>query len=890
MTSPLLLVDGMYLTFSSFYANPHMRTMGGVPTGAVFGFVSRIEAMLDELGPKRVVVAFDSREKTFRHELLPQYKAKRDAPPEELIEQLPLIAEYLDQRRIPAMSRPGIEADDIIAALTHRHRKDGGEVIIFTADKDLFQLVGPGVRLYHPKSKTLLDERGIEEMYGVPPRRIVDYLALCGDSSDNVPGVPGIGEKSAQKLIARFDSLDSLIAAAREETGDKLLQKVADHLDALHLSRRLIDLSRPALPPFDESIPDFQPAPPRELASLFERLAFGSLAVRMGIETGKAEALPERQTHIVRDDSDIRRMRQALEGEELIGIDVETSELRPHAARLIGLSLVGEKDRFYLPLTGPAEDGPFLKPEAAREALAPLLENGKIGKGGHNLKFDLIHLKHKGFSVAGELDDSMVLGYLLHPNRRNHQLKDMSGEYLGVSQRSYADLTGSGRNARPIDEIPVSEVAEYCADDSECSRRLVKGLAPVLEERGLADLYRRVEMPLLNVLADMEALGVRVDQPFLELSRRALSRRLDSLTLEICNLAGVSFNINSSQQLGEVLFEKMNLPAGKKTRKTGAYSTDNEVLAELAGVPVVDRIIEYRALKKLLSTYVVALAGELDSDSRVHTSYNQAVAATGRLSSSNPNLQNIPVGEIGGVIMRKAFVATPGMRLLAADYSQVELRVMAHFSEDPSLMEAFRNDLDIHGHTAGQVFSGREDLSESEKRRRAKIVNFSILYGTGPFSLGKELGVPFGEAKELIDRFFATYAGVRRFIDQTLVRAEESALVTTLLGRRRDIPEIQSSNRSEKENGQRMAVNTIIQGSAADLIKLAMIRIARELKGKGSRMLLQVHDELVFEYPPEEEAFLMDLVRREMEHAFELKVPLKVDLKSGPSWGEMQKK
>ncbi len=890
MTHPLLLIDGMYLTFSSFYANPQMRTMGGVPTGAVFGFISRVEAMLDELSPGQVVVAFDSREKTFRHQLLPQYKAKRDAPPEELIRQLPLIEEYLQLRNIPLLRQPGVEGDDIIAALTHRQRQAGGEAIIFTADKDLFQLVGPGVRVYHPKEKTLLDERGIHDLYGVRPDRIVDFLALCGDSSDNIAGVPGIGEKSAQKLLDRFASLDSLIAAAVLESKDKLLLKVAQNLESLRLSRRLVDLSPAALPPFTQTVPGFDPAPRQALAPLLERLAFSSLATRLGIETEVDEQEPVRpvgHTLIVRNPDDVAAMQAALRTEPRIGVDVETSDLRPHAARLIGLSMVGESGRFYIPLAGPAADGPFLSLEQAVTATAPLLGEPAIAKAGHNLKFDLIHLLHKGFTVRGEFDDSMVLGYLLHPNRRNHQLKDMSGEYLKIRQRSYADLTGSGKGSRPLQDVPVAETAEYCADDSQCALKLVQLLAPTLAEKGLQSLYRDVEMPLLGVLADMESLGIRVDKTFLELSRRALTRRIDSLTLEICSLAGFSFNINSSQQLGELLFEKMNLPSGKKTRKTGAYSTDTEVLAELAGVPIVDRIIEYRALKKLLSTYVVALAEELDGDCRVHTSYNQAVAATGRLSSSNPNLQNIPVGEIGGISMRKAFVAAPGLKLLAADYSQVELRVMAHFARDPSLIEAFTNNLDIHRHTADQVFAGRDDLSAMEKRRRAKIVNFSILYGTGAYSLGKELGVSFNEAKELIDRFFSTYAGVRRFIDDTLARAEQEAMVTTFLGRRRDIPEIQSSNRSVRENGQRMAVNTIIQGSAADLIKLAMIRIADRLRGRRSRMLLQVHDELVFEYPADEELFLSELVKREMEQVARLEVPLRVDLKSGVNWGEM---
>lgn len=889
MDRPLLLIDGMYLIFNSFYANPHMRTMSGQPTGAIFGFISRVEAMMNELRPEAVVVALDSREKTFRHDLLTGYKAKRDAPPEELIAQLPLVEEYLSLRNIPLLRRPGLEGDDIIAVLTHRETAQGKSVVIFSADKDLFQLVRDGVRIYHPKNRQLLDAQGIEEQYGIRPERIVDYLSLCGDSSDNIPGVPGIGDKGAQKLLNQYESLEALIEAAEARSGDKLLLKVADNLEALKLSRRLVDLSKEALPPYDDAVPPFNPAPVQNLAPLLDRLAFSSLSERLGVTQETSTPLPFKETRIVRTETDLLQLVKALEHEPVIGIDVETSDLRPHIADLIGLSLVSPGHRFYIPLMGPLTEGPYLPREKVIAATAPILANPKIRKAGHNIKFDLSHLHRHGFTVEGVGDDSMVLGYLLHPNRRNHQLKDMSSEYLRVAQKTFDELTGSGKNARPLVEVPVAEIAEYCADDSDCSLQLVQQLRPALADKGLEPLYGEVEMPLLSVLAGMEATGVRVDRAYLELSRRTLSRRIDALTMEIFDLAKCTFNLNSSQQLGELLFEKMNLPSGKKTRKTGAYSTDTEVLSELAGVPIVDLIIEYRGLRKLLSTYVVGLADELDADSRVHTSYNQAVAATGRLSSSNPNLQNIPVGEIGGVVMRKAFTASPGWRLLAADYSQVELRVMAHFAEDPALINSFVNGLDIHSHTAEHVFAGREDLTEAEKRRRAKIVNFSILYGSGPYSLGKELGVSFAEAKELIDRFFVTYAGVRRFIDETLAKAEQDPVVTTYLGRRRDIPEIQSSNRNVRENGQRMAVNTIIQGSAADLIKLAMIRIAGQLAGKQSRMLMQVHDELVFEYPPEEETWLLEMVRREMEQVASLRVPLKVDLKAGENWGEMTK-
>ncbi|HDP93810.1 MAG TPA: DNA polymerase I, partial [Candidatus Aminicenantes bacterium] len=510
-----------------------------------------------------------------------------------------------------------------------------------------------------------------------------------------------------------------------------------------------------------------------------------------------------------------------------------------------------------------------------------------IAKTGHNLKFDILHLCSHGMKVKGIADDTMVMSYLLYPNRRSHKLKELSAEFLSFHQTTWDELVGKGRSQNPIAEIPVERVAAYCVADSHLSLRLAEKLGRELQSMHLDKLYRDLEIPLIEALTEMEYRGVFVDRDFLYQAAEKMKKRIDALAEEIFDLAKVRINLNSPQQLGELLFEKMNLPVVKRTRKTRSYSTDNDVLTELRGYPIVDRILEYRTLQKLYSTYLRGLLDHLDSQDRVHSSFNQTVTATGRLSSSAPNLQNIPVSEMGGVNVRRAFSGDRGTRLMSADYSQVELRVMAHFSVDPELIRAFRSGIDIHAHTAERVFSKRLDLDPGERRRRAKIINFSILYGSGAYSLSKELGVGFSEAKRFIDEYFNTFAGVRRFIEDALEKSREELRVFTLMGRMRPIPEITSVNRNVRENGQRMAINTIIQGSAADIIKQAMVRLQPRLKEFSAHMVMQVHDELVFEFVPETELPLAELVKQEMRNAANLRVPLEVSVKTGPNWGDL---
>ena len=891
MPDRILLIDGMYLVFSSFYAHPAMRTLANEPTGAIFGFISRVESLIKELSPGRLAVAFDSRQKTFRRELYPEYKAKRQLPPEELVQQLPAVREYLQGRGIHALEQPGLEGDDIIALLAKRYAAVGSEVLIFSADKDLFQLVGGNVFVYHPKLKKKLGRDEVKEFFGVFPEQIVDYLSLAGDASDNIPGIPGVGDKTATRLIEKFGSLDAMLGNLDQLQG-KLREKITVNSHLFAQWRPLLDFARIPKMDIDLEVPPFQPRCGEPLLGLYRRLQFHSLLGKLaapsaGKAVGEQGATPA--LRLITDRAGLKALSAKLREAGSFAWDIETTALDFTTAQIVGLGVALPGAAYYVPFLFPAAEADRFQLTFAdfREEMADIFAAAAIKKTGHNLKFDMLHFRQQGLAVAGVEHDTMIMSYLLFPNRRAHQLKELSVEFLGQQPMTYQELTGKGKSQVPLAEIAVENVAAYCAADADGSAQLAAKLLPLLKEKKLLQLYRDIEMPLATVLLDMEWHGIRVDRAFLQEADVRLRGQIVVAEREARELAGYDFNLNSPQQLAELLFEKMNLPLSKKTRKTKAQSTDIEVLNELKGYPVVEKLIDYRTFKKLHSTYVQGLLENLDSQDRVHTQFNQTVTATGRLSSSNPNLQNIPVGEIAGLNLRRAFVAAPGRRLLSADYSQIELRVMAHFSEDANLLRAFAEGADIHQRTADLVFGTDLFRQRSELRQRAKIINFSIIYGSGAYSLAKELGVSFAEASDFIARYFETYSGVKRFMEQIVTAAEKDPEVRTLAGRVRPIPEVQSSNRAVKENGKRMAVNTVIQGSAADIIKMAMIHIHDELRVMASRLVLQVHDELVFECPPAEEKRLAALVRDGMENAVKLKVPLTVSVKSGVNWADM---
>jgi DNA polymerase-1 len=889
MSDITLLVDGMYVIFSSFYANRNMRTLKGEPTGAVYGFVTRMENLIRDFNPAKILVAFDSKEKTFRHRIYPEYKAKRQVPPEELVQQIPLIKEFLGLRGIESAAAPGFEADDIIAVLSRSSQMKNHEVLICSADKDLFQLVKGNVFIYHPRLKKKMDAAAIKESFGVFPHQIVDYLSLVGDASDNIPGVPGVGEKTALKLIETHGSLEHILDNINNLEG-KLRDKMQSGLDLLRTSRKLVDLTEIPDLSTEISVSRFNARSGAELNSFYRKLSFNSLIKEPEGDGDTPETDPEITYTIIRTPAQLKALKSDILKAGYFAFDVETTGIEFFSSDLVGLSISFEDCGFYLPFKYPSDSNPKIDFDflGFKKELQDVFENPNIRKTGHNLKFDVQHLKQHGVDVRGIYDDSMLMSYLLYPNRRAHNLKDLTLELLGVRQLEYADLTGRGKMQTGLDAVPLSKISKYCIDDSFLSLRLCKVLDKKIIDNGLEELYRNIEIPLIRILLEMEFTGVEIDRHFIKNASRKLEKRIEETEKEIYDMAGYRLNLNSSQQLGELLFERMNLPGAKKTRKTKSYSTDIEVLTELKGIPIVEKIIRYRTYKKMLSTYLTGLNKRCDHHQRIHTSFNQTVTATGRLSSSNPNLQNIPVGELAGINIRNAFVAGSRDRyLLSADYSQIELRVMAHYSEDNELMDAFSRDQDIHQHTADSVFGDDSSLSAGEKRRRAKIINFSVLYGSGPYSLSRELEVSYKEARDFIDRYYLRYSGVKTFIDRVISNAEQKPEVKTLAGRRRPIPEIQSSNRSVKENGRRMAINTIIQGTAADIIKIAMINMFQSLQEMDCHLILQVHDELVFEYAEGEERKLRDLVKDKMENAVKLKVPLKVSFKKGKNWGDM---
>ncbi len=888
MYQKVLVIDAMYLIFSSYYVNRNMRTHKGEPSGALFGFVSRVENLIRDLSPDKIVVALDSKGKTFRNDIYPEYKANRDAPPEDLVLQIPFVKEFLEKRGIEYIEAPGFEADDIIAQISYG-LGENEKAIIFSADKDLLQLVNDNVTVWHPKMRTELDSQGVKDYFGLYPEQIVDYLTITGDSSDNIPGVRGIGDKGAKKILEKFNSLDEALDNP-DKLDEKYRKKIFEDMESLKKSRQLVDLKNVHNLKIEEKDWNYPLTPGRELILFYKRFSFNSILNKLDISGVLESTSLDIEYKFIFDSIGLNELKNKVLEEKYFAFDLETTHLEFFRSEIVGISISFSDSGYYIPFLFPENEKSKVDLcfDDFKTDFYDIFGNEDIRKTGHNLKFDTLHLLHNGIPVRGIFDDSMIMSYLLHPNRRTHKLKELSSEFLDYDQTKFDELTGKGKNKKGIDEVEIDKTGRYCIDDSVTSLMLADMLGKDIESKSLGDLYRNVEIPLLKVLTTIEFNGVKLDIDYLKKSSEYLSGKLESLEKELHSAAGYDINLNSSQQLGIFIFEKMGLPAAKKTRKTGQYSTDSEVLHELRGYPIVKNIIDYRTFKKLNSTFVEGLIDTVDDSNRVHTSYNQTVAATGRLSSSNPNLQNIPVGETGGISARKGFIADGKNILLAADYSQVELRVMAHFSEDENLMDAFRNDLDIHQYTADKVFGKDLFLSDHERRKRAKIINFSVLYGSGPFSLSKELGVSYGEAKDFIEMYFEKYRGVKEFIEKVISDCENETMVKTILGRIRPIPEINSENKNVRDNGRRMAINTIIQGSAADIIKVAMINIDKKIEKMKSKMVMQVHDELIFELPPEEENELKQIVRYEMENSLRLKVPLTVSIKTGKNWGEME--
>ena len=894
----LVLLDGTALAFRAFFAIRGLTDSQGRPSGALYGFLASLLKILEEQerhteDPLHVAVAWDREEPTFRHEMEPEYKATRERMDEDLIQQLPWMQEALPLLGIASLEVSGFEADDIIATLAARAAERGWEVAVCAGDKDFAQLVRDNVRLYPPsRSGELQDPLGpkeVEERYGVPPERMIDWQALVGDSSDNIPGVPGVGPKKATLLLQKYGDLETVLERGPREEKGKLRENLEAHAGTARAARELVTLRT------DVPLPDLEELrrrpPDREaLLAFCHEHSLNTLADRFA--GGGPDPEPEDRDYRTADTPE--RLAELLDGlarAERFALDTETTGLDPHRADLVGLSFSWEEGvAWYLPCN---LDPPLRTAggDAPLQALAPILGDPARGKVAQNFKYDAHVLERHGAPVRGLVFDTMVAHFLADPLSR-HSLDAMALQYLGLRKIATEEVIGKGRQQITMDRVPVEVVARYACEDAEVTWRLVPHLERALDETGSRRLFEEVELPLVTVLQRMEARGVRVDPGRLEELAQRLSARAEALEKRIHELAGEPFNLNSPKQLGPVLFEKLRIQDQAGVRrvartKTG-YRTDAATLERYRGIEIVDLLLEWRQLTKLIGTYVTTLPRYIHPETGcIHTSFHQTVAATGRLSSSDPNLQNIPIRSEAGREIRRAFVPLhPDWVMISADYSQIELRVVAHLSGDPALCRAFEEDADVHAATAALVFGVAEDEVTPDMRARAKAINFGILYGMGPQRLARDLGISFSEARDFIDGYFAALPGVRAWLDRTLEEARRSGEVRTLLGRRRPIPELLSSDPRVRSGAENMAVNTPVQGSAADIIKLAMLRVDRALEEEGlrARMILQVHDELLFDAPEEEREAVCALARREMEGVTELRVPLKVDLGWGPDW------
>jgi len=882
------LVDGSSYIYRAYYAIRHLSNSKGEATNAVFGFTNMLLSLVRDEKPDHLAVVFDARGPTFRKELYPDYKANRSAMPEDLIPQVPLIKQVVKAFNMPALEQTGYEADDIIATLAKRYAAQGLEVTVVTGDKDLMQIVGERIRLLDTMKGKHSGRAEVVERFGVPPEQVLEVLGLAGDTSDNIPGVPGIGEKTASSLIQEFGSIENLLRNIDRVKGQKRQENLREYGEQARLSRKLAELVYDVT--LDVTLDDLALEKPDHaaLTELFKQLEFHKLLQEYSVSVQEQSSGENYQT--VLSEAELDELIDSLKRAGRFALDTETTSLIAVQAELVGLSFAVESGHgWYLPVghryLGVPEQLPL---ELVLNKLRPLLEDPQIEKIGQNIKYDALVLRNAGIELAGVVVDTMILSYITHPAAKSHGLDALAADHLNHRMIPYDEMTGTGKNRICFSEVEVEKATVYAAEDADITWRLAEKLLPQLPAEQPERLFYDVEMPLVEVLTRMEWRGVRIDAGFLGQLSGEMAIKMENLEQEIHRLAGGPFNINSPKQLGEILFEKLHLPKGKKT-KTG-WSTNVEVLTDLAEQhEIAAKILDYRSLNKLKGTYSDALPKLINPASgRLHTSFNQAITATGRLSSSDPNLQNIPIRTAEGRRIREAFLPKEGWTLLSADYSQVELRVMAHMADVPALKESFAAGEDIHKRTASEIFTVFPEMVSDEMRRQAKTINFGVLYGMGAFSLGKDLGISRKEAQEFIDHYFERYPEVHDYLEAKKAEAREHQYVTTILGRRCAIPEINSSNGAIRSYAERNAINYPIQGSAADIIKVAMVNIDRRLREGNlqTRMLLQVHDELVFEVPPEELERVEELVREDMENAVPLDLPLKVDIGTGRNWAE----
>jgi DNA polymerase-1 len=909
----LYLIDGNSYVYRAFHAIRHLSNSKGFPTNAVYGFTAMLMKIVREEKPDYLAVAFDSKGPTTRHAYYPRYKATRPPMPEGLVPQVPVIWDLVKAFRIPVLQQQGIEADDLLAAATREGLRHHLDVVLVSGDKDLLQLVSPHVAVLDTMKEQRWTPQEVEKRYGIGPERLVEMMALMGDSIDNVPGVRGVGEKTALELVKQFGTLERLYAHLGQVKGEARRKSLEAGREDAFLSRRLVTLDPEV--PVRVDLDELRPTEPDTAAALaiFREMEFSKFVRELtpaGGSAGEAAAAargeagegahcrgngggrPRRDYRLVLTRAELAALAQLLRASAGFAVDLETTSLEPLRADIVGLSFsAAPHTAWYVPVGHRYLGAPEQLPLAeVLEALGPLLTDPAIPKYGQNIKYDALVLARAGIELHPIGFDTMVASYVINPTRHQHNLAELALEHLGERVTSYAEVAGSGKKQVSFAEVPVETARDYSGEDADVALRLTRLLAPKIEALGFHELFYDLELPLVAVLARMERNGVRIDSALLREASKETEIQLQELMRRIWAIAGQEFNINSPKQLGEVLFDKLGLPVVRRT-KTGR-STDEDVLTRLAAsheLPA--EILAWRSLAKLKNTYLDVLPTLVNPETgRVHTSFNQTVTATGRLSSSDPNLQNIPVRTELGRRIRAAFVAAPGNVLVSADYSQIELRIMAHLSGDAELRSAFAHGEDVHARTAAAIFGGDAKAVTGEQRRTAKTINFGIIYGMGAYGLSQQLGIDQKQAKEFIDRYFERYPGVRAWLDRTVEEARRAGYVETLLGRRRYLPEIQSENRGVAQFAERMATNTPLQGTAADMIKKAMLAIDRELAAPRRRwrslMVLQIHDELLFDVPAAEADRLAAMVREKMEGVVRLEVPVIVDVGRGASWAE----
>ena len=884
----IYLIDGSAYIYRAYHAIRGLSNSKGLPTNAVLGFTKMLLKLIEDRNPEYIGMFFDVKGPTFRHEMFDAYKANRPPMPEDLSIQIPYIKDITKGFNIPVVEMSGYEADDLIGTLARKAEEAGFSVIMVTGDKDFMQLVTDKSIIWDPMKEKTIDSDFIKDTYGLEPHQMVDVMGLSGDSADNIPGVPGMGPKTSLALIKTFGSMERLYEQVDTIKKKKQHENLVRYKEQALLSKKLVRINDNV--PLSFTPEDFKYRAPDStvLSGLFKKLEFRQLQQSVI----KRADLSKKKYKAVLSIDELSDLIAILETSGLFALDTETTSKNPMAAELVGLSFSVKADEaFYIPCAHKYEDAPKqLKLDEVLKMLKPVLENHKLKKIGQNIKYDWIVLKRHGINLSGVIFDTMLASYLINPSKRAHNLDQIALDFLDHKTISYEEVAGKGKKASCFSRVSLEKAVPYACEDADITLMAYNVLMPMLKDMGLEELFEKVEMPLVPVLMKMEMTGINVDREKLMILSKSFEHQLDQLESSIYSIAGEDFNIRSSQQLGKILFEKLKLPVQKKTKKKTGYSTDVdvlEILAEQHELPAL--ILRHRTLAKLKSTYTDALIDLTNPETgRIHTSYNQTVTATGRLSSSEPNLQNIPVRTDEGKEIRKAFIPKKGWHLLAADYSQIELRILAHYSDDKILIKAFKEDEDIHTRTATEVFQVFPSLINSELRQQAKVINFGIVYGMSPYGLSKELGISQKMAKTYIHNYFTRYKGVKQFIDETIEQARISKKTSTLLGRIRLLPDINSSNKNLREFAERTAINTPIQGTAADLIKIAMITVDSAFTEKGlkSAMLLSVHDEIVFEVPPDELDTVRSLVKDIMEGLWDLKVPLKVNMAVGENWAQ----